>query len=124
MTLTEEASVLIDRTETRRLSAAARLDDRTRVKLGQFFTPAPVADFIAALPHLPERATLRVLDPGAGIGSLTASLVARVLRERPELGLPQGGGRERDQLAAKRRESNLRSGGDEPAIPEDQLGRT
>jgi len=87
MTLTEEASVLIDRTETRRLSAAARLDDRTRVKLGQFFTPAPVADFIAALPHLPERATLRVLDPGAGIGSLTASLVARVLRERPELRL-------------------------------------
>lgn len=87
MNLTEETFGLISRTEARRQAAATQLDEAERVRLGQFFTPAPVATFIAALPHLPEAGTLRVLDPGAGVGSLTAALVARVLAERPDLTL-------------------------------------
>lgn len=63
------------------------LDLTKRAALGQFFTPARVADFIASLVRLPEEGTLRVLDPGAGAGSLTASLVARVLHEAPGLRL-------------------------------------
>jgi adenine-specific DNA-methyltransferase len=87
MTLTEEAAALVHRTEMRRRAVSARLDARARVKLGQFFTPAPVADFIAALPRLPRSGTVRVLDPGSGIGSLTSSLVARVVSECPGLTL-------------------------------------
>lgn len=74
---------LVLRTEARRQEASAALDSTQRGKLGQFFTPAPAADFIASLAGLPETGTLRILDPGAGAGSLTASLVARLLEERP-----------------------------------------
>lgn len=74
---------LVLRTEIRRQESSASLDSRRRAKLGQFFTPAPAADFIASLARLPETGTVRILDPGAGAGSLTASVVARLLEERP-----------------------------------------
>ncbi|WP_436778296.1 Eco57I restriction-modification methylase domain-containing protein [Yinghuangia sp. YIM S09857] len=61
------------------------MDKGTQVELGQFFTPAPVADYLASLARLPSGGTLRVLDPGAGAGSLSAALVARVLAEQPEV---------------------------------------
>ena len=45
-------------------------------ELGQFFTPLPIATFIADL--LPEPAgPVRVLDAGAGQGSLTVAFIAR-----------------------------------------------
>ena len=53
-----------------------------RVKLGQFFTPEPVADLISRMidvDRLPV--SLRLLDPGAGTGSLTAAVFARLLRD-------------------------------------------
>ncbi|MFE5759813.1 Eco57I restriction-modification methylase domain-containing protein [Streptomyces massasporeus] len=74
---------LVLRTEARRQESSAALDSSLRAKLGQFFTPAPAADFIASLADLADAGTLRILDPGAGAGSLTASLVARLLVERP-----------------------------------------
>jgi adenine-specific DNA-methyltransferase len=64
---------------------SASLDANHRASLGQFFTPSSAANLITEMVSLPDRGTLRVLDPGAGIGSLTASLVAKVVRERPEL---------------------------------------
>jgi adenine-specific DNA-methyltransferase len=39
------------------------------------------------MPRLPESGRLRVLDPGAGCGSLAASFVARVLNDAPRLSL-------------------------------------
>ena len=36
---------------------------------------------MAALPRLPDTGTVRLLDPGAGVGSLTASVIARAVRE-------------------------------------------
>lgn len=45
-------------------------------ELGQFLTPAPLADFMASLfGRLPP--TVRLLDAGAGAGSLTAAFVSR-----------------------------------------------
>lgn len=76
---------LVLRTEARRQASSAALDSRLRAKFGQFFTPAPAADFIASLAEVAESGTIRILDPGAGTGSLTASLVAKLLVERPEL---------------------------------------
>jgi adenine-specific DNA-methyltransferase len=78
---------LVSRTEERRQQASSVLDPERRIRLGQFFTPSPAAHLIAAMPVLPERGTLRILDPGAGVGSLTAALVARILREAPRLSL-------------------------------------
>ncbi|WP_434591744.1 Eco57I restriction-modification methylase domain-containing protein [Streptomyces sp. A5-4] len=83
---TEAPAVAMDlvlRTEARRQESSSALDPKQRAKLGQYFTPAPAADFIASLARLEAPDTIRILDPGAGAGSLTASLVMRILRERP-----------------------------------------
>lgn len=71
--------------DERRKAISDHLDAKERARLGQFFTPTPVAKFIAALPSLPETGKVRILDPGAGNGSLTAALIARIATERPDL---------------------------------------
>ena len=44
---------------------------------GQFFTPAPIARFMASLlTHLPD--DMRILDPGAGAGMLSAAVCERI----------------------------------------------
>lgn len=47
--------------------------------MGQFLTPAPIAKLMASMFSCRPRA-LRVLDAGAGVGSLSAALVAQVCR--------------------------------------------
>ncbi|HRC87483.1 MAG TPA: N-6 DNA methylase, partial [Thermoanaerobaculia bacterium] len=71
---------LIEDVEARRQRVAAGLDPRQRIELGQFFTPSPVADFLASLFELRDEPA-SLLDPGAGVGSLTAAFVARWARE-------------------------------------------
>lgn len=68
-----------------RREAAQQLDARRRVLLGQFLTPASVAGFMAEMIE-GRRRVLRILDPGAGVGSLSAALVAELCRRpwRPE----------------------------------------
>ena len=68
---------LIERTmdDTRR-HASRLLDPSRRSQLGQFMTPTGIADFMTSLfTHWPDHA--RLLDPGAGIGSLTEAFAAR-----------------------------------------------
>jgi adenine-specific DNA-methyltransferase len=74
------AERLMERTEARRVRVAAGLDARQRARWGQFFTPAPIAIFLAGLLDVPEDGRWRVLDPGAGIGSLSAAVVAEAIR--------------------------------------------
>ncbi|MDQ3452918.1 MAG: Eco57I restriction-modification methylase domain-containing protein [Actinomycetota bacterium] len=69
-------ATLVDRSEARRVSAAEKLEDVRRDELGQFFTPAPIANLLAGM-FDPSEGALRLLDAGAGVGSLTAALVAR-----------------------------------------------
>jgi tRNA1(Val) A37 N6-methylase TrmN6 len=57
-----------------RVEVSRLLDGAQRSALGQYMTPASVARFMASLLEL-ETEDLRVLDPGAGVGSLTAALV-------------------------------------------------
>lgn len=78
---------LTARTETRRVEALRSLDPERQAQLGQFFTPERAAALVASIPRLPESGTLRVLDPGAGVGSLTAALVERAAIEAPSLAL-------------------------------------
>lgn len=76
-------SGLVSRAEARRVAALGTLDEARQASLGQFFTPARAAELIAAMATLPRGGTVRILDPGAGAGSLTAALVARFLDESP-----------------------------------------
>lgn len=72
---------LMERTEARRTAVSEQLDDKHRSGLGQFFTPAITANFIVSLLDLPMSGAWRVLDPGAGVGSLSAALISRLIRE-------------------------------------------
>ena len=62
------------------MSRSARLGPE-RATLGQFFTPEPAAVLIASMVELSPTPTFKVLDPGAGVGSLAAALVARAATE-------------------------------------------
>ncbi len=72
--------------DRRRLRALADLVPATKSVLGQFLTPAPIAEYMASMfadVSLPE---ISLLDPGAGVGSLTAAFIQRLCAEplRPE----------------------------------------
>lgn len=74
------------RVDDRRRRTNELLDPATRTELGQFMTPASVArslaDCISTAGH-----ELHLLDPGAGVGSLTAAVVARLLEAEQRPGI-------------------------------------
>ena len=74
---------LLAQAEWIRVEATIGLDPASQSACGQFFTPERAAALIADMVALPPSGPLRVLDPGAGSGMLTAALVERVCRERP-----------------------------------------
>lgn len=78
---------LVTATEQRRVDATGLLSADKRADMGQFFTPLRAATLIASMPRLPRSGTMRILDPGAGVGSLTAAVVARSLQETPQVAL-------------------------------------
>lgn len=59
--------------EGRRASVSSALDRKHRSAFGQFFTPGSVASFMASLLDFPLNGAIHLLDPGAGIGSLTVA---------------------------------------------------
>src|SRR5680860_1744614 len=61
--------------EYRRLDAASSLEPSRRAAFGQFFTPSPAARLIASMLTGCSASRVRLLDPGAGVGSLTAAAV-------------------------------------------------
>lgn len=69
-----------------RLRLSTALDPVDRAEFGQYLTPAPVAQQLAAM-LTPLHGEVRILDPGAGIGSLAAALIRQLLRQEQ---LPSG----------------------------------
>lgn len=63
-----------------RIDASLKLDAKRRAALGQYMTPVPISRFMASL-FSDTHGDLRVLDPGAGVGSLTAALAERLCDE-------------------------------------------
>jgi adenine-specific DNA-methyltransferase len=59
------------------LSASRNTQKVAQRQLGQFLTPAPVADFMASL-FSTTRSEWRLLDAGAGAGALSKALIARI----------------------------------------------
>lgn len=81
MVVTLPSALLADADSTRERANAA-LDEAARASLGQFMTPGVVASFMASMFRDlgPE---IRLLDAGAGVGSLTAALVHEALARSP-----------------------------------------
>lgn len=68
---------LSEQVEFYRTDANRRLSLETRSALGQFMTSAPVASFMASFFRASSTKTIKLLDPGAGVGSLTAAFVEK-----------------------------------------------
>jgi adenine-specific DNA-methyltransferase len=68
-------AALIEETDRVRLTASSELDQDRRSDMGQFMTPGATARLMAAM-FSPLPAEVRLLDAGAGAGSLTAAFVA------------------------------------------------
>jgi adenine-specific DNA-methyltransferase len=63
---------------------AGQYDSEIRKLRGQFFTPPQVSQHMAGLFHLESKDAIRLLDPGAGTGVLSAAVCERVLTlDRP-----------------------------------------
>lgn len=81
----KDRSTAIEYADKSRQRLSPSLDPKRRSELGQYMTPAPVARFMASLfDDLPKR--VRLLDAGAGVGSLTGAFVREVCNraKRPE----------------------------------------
>ena len=73
---------LVDQADFLRLDASRRLDPKRQVEMGQFMTPAPIARVMASMFEAKQR-KIRLLDAGAGVGSLSAAFVGEMCsRER------------------------------------------
>ena len=64
------SSIAVLDIDEKRIEASSRLDPVQRAKLGQFMTPSTIGNFMASL-FRKWPSEVRLLDPGAGIGSLT-----------------------------------------------------
>ncbi len=64
-----------------RQEANRQLDPKRKSSLGQFMTPSIVAEYMASLFTVTPKQTIRLLDPGAGVGSLTAAFLERFITQ-------------------------------------------
>ena len=78
-------SHLLDRIDFFRFDAGRKLDPARKSALGQFLTPLPVARLMASMLTC-KRSAVRILDAGAGVGTLFTAAVAELCRReaRPE----------------------------------------
>lgn len=84
--MTPPTSTLLDEADAARARANGALDEGTRASLGQFMTPGVVASFMASM-FRDLGSEVRILDAGAGVGSLTAAFLHEVAgrRSRPRV---------------------------------------
>lgn len=72
-----------DRVDLLGLDVGRRLNPQRRTAMGQFFTPAAIARFMSLL-LVSDREEICLIDPGAGVGTLSAAWIAQVCSlERP-----------------------------------------
>lgn len=84
MALASFNDALTIQVERTRLETDARLEPQVQIARGQFMTPATTAALMASL-FSSVAGSVRLLDAGAGVGSLTAAFAERCLQspERP-----------------------------------------
>jgi len=74
-----EVEGLTERVDLYRIGACRNLDSERRSQMGQFFTPPSVARFMASL-FGNSAQQIRLLDAGAGVGTLTAAFVEEICK--------------------------------------------
>jgi adenine-specific DNA-methyltransferase len=72
---------ILEQTDLLRIKANFELNPKMKSFLGQFFTPSPICRYMASL-FRNLNGTVKLLDPGCGPGSLTASFVDEALRRK------------------------------------------
>ena len=72
--------VFAEAAEYYRIDVGNKLDPEKRSDLGQYMTPAPIARYMASLFQNME-GNIRLLDAGAGVGSLTVVFVERLKKK-------------------------------------------
>jgi len=72
-------SDLLDTSQRLQEQFEASTSLESRKRQGQFFTPGPICRFMAGLLSFSE-GSYRLLDPGAGVGALTAAVCDRFCR--------------------------------------------
>jgi adenine-specific DNA-methyltransferase len=72
---------VLEQVDRRRQEVTRRLDPSRRAELGQFLTPAPLASFMAGFFERIE-GDVRLLEAGAGVGTLLAAAVVEAQRRR------------------------------------------
>lgn len=73
---------MLDTIDQRREAVAQATPNKRKSELGQFMTPSGIADFMAGMFRPLKGKKIRLLDAGAGIGSLTAAFVQRAADDR------------------------------------------
>ncbi len=76
-----EVPGLLEQVDLLRLAAGRKVDAGQKAELGQFFTPAPLAHFMASMLEFPGD-VVHILDAGAGVGSLFAACVAELCQRK------------------------------------------
>ena len=76
--LLKEPLNLLSRADASRKIANGAIKVETKNAFGQYMTPAAVASFMASLFPAPSTQNIRLLDPGAGVGSLTSAFVEHI----------------------------------------------
>jgi adenine-specific DNA-methyltransferase len=77
----QEVEPLLDQVDLLRVEAGRRIDPSRRSELGQFLTPPSVARFMASLFGTLPRA-VRVLDAGAGVGTLFSAVMVEAAGQK------------------------------------------
>ncbi len=72
---------LLELAEQYRKEANKLLNPKTKSALGQFMTPAPICLFMASL-FDNIKGNVKLLDPGCGVGSLSAAFIDRALASK------------------------------------------
>ena len=80
--LLKEPLSLLSRTDASRKIANGKLLVETKSAFGQYMTPATVASFMASLFPTPSNQNIRLLDPGAGVGSLTSAFFEHLCKDK------------------------------------------
>lgn len=92
--------------EQLRLAAHGNIDSARRSELGQFMTPAPIARLMAGMFSLGQE-HIRLLDPGAAVGALTAAFVEEACARRDLPSIIEITAFEVDPMLAARLEQTL-----------------
>lgn len=77
---------LLANAELIRIRTGAGLDPARQKAFAQFFTPLPIANLMVSFFYIDESITnLNILDPGAGVGILSAALIDRIVHNKKNI---------------------------------------